>query len=49
VCLGQVGILARKHDRTIPEVLPALLLGAGMLSQAITYLITFTDVRELLS
>jgi len=47
--LSQVGILACEHDRTVPEVFPALLLGASMLSQAVTYLVAFTDVRELLS
>ena len=49
VRLSQVGILACEHDRTVPEVFPALLLGASMLSQAVTYLVAFTDVRELLS
>ena len=39
-------VFAREHDRAVPEILAALLLGPGVLPQAGSYLVALADVGE---
>jgi hypothetical protein len=46
VGLGQVRVFAGEHDSPVPEVLPALVFGPGMLIQALPDVVALSDVGE---